>query len=313
MPHTSSADAARYTATDLIHALIHPTPASTFAHIGDAQLDALDQLAAIFQTAAQTNQISMDADTITISEGANELSTSEGAAGIAVHNPSIPLSSNLVYSVINPVTGQLQEYQHLIQGPDAPIWTKSFANELGCLAQEVALACPPELRTFFFISKNQVPAGHQVTYGQIISLIRPQKTETHRICLTIRGDHLEYPGAVSTPTAKLTTTKCLLNSTISTPGARFMGIDMQDFYLNTPMERYEYMRLPITLLSTEIIAQYHLNDLVTPDGWVYIKIHKGMYHLKQAGILANIRLQTHLATYGYYPTAGTPGLWKHHK
>jgi hypothetical protein len=36
-----------------------------------------------------------------------------------------------------------------------------------------------------------------------------------------------------------------------------------------------------------------------------------MYGLKQAGILANQRLQKHLATHGYFPTPKTPGLWKH--
>ncbi len=34
--------------------------------------------------------------------------------------------------------------------------------------------------------------------------------------------------------------------------------------------------------------------------------------LKQAGILANKRLQTHLAKYGYGPAERTPALWTHH-
>jgi hypothetical protein len=44
---------------------------------------------------------------------------------------------------------------------------------------------------------------------------------------------------------------------------------------------------------------------------VYVEIKKGMYGLKQAGIIANQRLTQHLAQYGYYPTPRTPGLWKH--
>ncbi len=40
----------------------------------------------------------------------------------------------------------------------------------------------------------------------------------------------------SMPTANLTTAKLLFNSTISTPGASFYGIDLANFYLNTPME-----------------------------------------------------------------------------
>jgi hypothetical protein len=44
---------------------------------------------------------------------------------------------------------------------------------------------------------------------------------------------------------------------------------------------------------------------------VYIEIRKGMYGLKQAGLLANQLLQTRLAPFGYYPARHTPGLWLH--
>jgi hypothetical protein len=35
--------------------------------------------------------------------------------------------------------------------------------------------------------------------------------------------------------ADLTTAKLLINSTISTPGTKFLGINLANFYLNTPM------------------------------------------------------------------------------
>jgi hypothetical protein len=44
---------------------------------------------------------------------------------------------------------------------------------------------------------------------------------------------------------------------------------------------------------------------------VYIEIKKGMYGLKQAGLLANQLLQTRLAPFGYYPARHTLGLWLH--
>jgi hypothetical protein len=47
------------------------------------------------------------------------------------------------------------------------------------------------------------------------------------------------------------------------------------------------------------------------DGWVYIEIRKGMYGLKQAGVLANQLLQKRLAPFGYYPARHTPGMWLH--
>jgi hypothetical protein len=42
-----------------------------------------------------------------------------------------------------------------------------------------------------------------------------------------------------------------------------------------------------------------------------MEICKGMYGLKQAGLIANVRLTAHLAKYGYTPTPRTPGLWCH--
>jgi hypothetical protein len=47
------------------------------------------------------------------------------------------------------------------------------------------------------------------------------------------------------------------------------------------------------------------------DGWVHIEIRKGMYGLKQAGLISSQLLQTCLAPFGYYPARHTPGLWPH--
>jgi hypothetical protein len=60
----------------------------------------------------------------------------------------------------------------------------------------------------------------------------------------------------------------------------------------------------------EIVQKYNLHALAF-DGWVYIEIRKGMYGLKQAGLLADQLLQTRLAPFGYYPACHTPGLWLH--
>ncbi len=80
------------------------------------------------------------------------------------------------------------------------------------------------------------------------------------------------------------------------PGAIFLGMDLANFYLNMPMPIPEYMRLRLDVIPNKIIVAYNLWDLVTADGWVYIAIHKGMYSLSQAGILANQLLECRLAT-----------------
>ena len=62
-------------------------------------------------------------------------------------------------------------------------------------------------------------------------------------------------------------------------------VDIKDFYLNSTLEDYEYMRLPVSVMPDKIIDLYNLHDLVC-DGYVYIKICGGMYRLPQAGRLA---------------------------
>jgi hypothetical protein len=139
---------------------------------------------------------------------------------------------------------------------------------------------------------------------------RPQKEEPNRTRLTAGGNLIDYPGDVSTPTADTTTAKMVINSTISTPNAKFMCADIKDFYLGTPMERFEYMQLPLALIPQEIVDEYDLTPLVH-KGHVYLKIGQGMYGLPQAGILANQLLTKRLEPQGYYQCRHAPGLWRH--
>jgi hypothetical protein len=217
-------------------------------------------------------------------------------------------------AVIDEVTGKSCEYRHLVtgnvNGHNKEEWETSFANELGRLANGIGTRMPTGTNTIAFIKKADVPADRAPTYGRIVVSVRPQKAEKYRTRLTVGGNLINYPFEVSTPTADLTTAKLLLNSIISTPNAKFLVTDIKDFYLNTKMERYEYMRLPVNVIPAEIMVQYNLQALIHKE-YIYIEIRKGMYGLPQAGKLANQQLTTHLAKYGYKPTEHTPGLWRH--
>jgi hypothetical protein len=82
----------------------------------------------------------------------------------------------------------------------------------------------------------------------------------------------------------------------------------KNYYIGTPMPRFEYMKMLLSRFPEEIVQHYNLNALAV-DGWVNIEIRKGMYGLKQAALLANQSLQTRLAPFGYYPAQHKPGLW----
>jgi len=88
-------------------------------------------------------------------------------------------------------------------------------------------------------------------------------------------------------------------------------MDTKNFYLNTPMVRYEYMHLKLADMQDDIIEHYKFRTVATPDGFVYCKIRKGMYGLPQAGIIAQELLAKRLKEHGYLQSKTTPGLWKH--
>ena len=90
-----------------------------------------------------------------------------------------------------------------------------------------------------------------------------------------------------------------------------MTLDIKNFYLKTPMKRYEYLRLKITTLPDEIIEEYKLKDKVDSKGYVYVEVRRGMYGLPHAGLIAQQLLEQRLQKHGYEQSKITPGFWKH--
>ena len=216
-------------------------------------------------------------------------------------------------AVLDGATGNLLEYRHLIKDPRyKEIWGVSFGDEIGRLAQGLK-GRVEGTNTIFFIHKHQVPYDRRkdVTYDRICCNVRPEKADPNRTRLTAGGNLINHPGDCGTPTADLLTVKMLLNSIVSTPGAKFMGIDIKNFYLNTPMARYEYLKMKIEHFPEDVIEEYNLREKVTPDGYLYVEVRKGMYGLPQAGILAQELLEKRLKAKGYRQSKLTPGFWKH--
>ena len=121
--------------------------------------------------------------------------------------------------------------------------------------------------------------------------------------LTVGGDRLSYPSDARSPAASLIEAKVLFNSTISDAdkGARFISADIKDFFLAAPMDDPEYMRIHSKYFFEDIRAQYNIEDKIASDGFIYVRINKGMYGLKQAAVLAYNGLVRNLKPHGYYP------------
>ena len=219
-------------------------------------------------------------------------------------------------AVLDDETGDLLEYRQLINHPKyRREWSKSFGNEIESLAQGM----PGRVQgteTFFFIKCESIPVDRRkdVTYARIVCNVRPEKVnEPNRTRITVGGDKINYPYEVATTptTADLLTVKFLLNSILSTPGAKFCSIDIKNFYLCTPLKRYEYVRMNIRDFPDDVIERYKLNKLVNKDGMVFVEIRRGMYGLPQAGLLSQELLEKRLNKHGYVQSDRTPGLWTH--
>jgi hypothetical protein len=175
----------------------------------------------------------------------------------------------------------------------------------------LSMALTPFQQTFK--GKSEVPQNKKVTYANFICDYRPLKTEPHRVRLTVGGDKLDCEYDAGSPAASLLESKLIMNSTISDAhkGARFLSADLKDHFLASPMEETEYMRIHSCYFLKDITDQYNIKDFIDDDGYVYVKIKKGMYSLKQAVILAYKHLVNILKPYSYSPCPNTTGLWKH--
>jgi hypothetical protein len=130
---------------------------------------------------------------------------------------------------------------------------------------------PSGTDTMFFIPVTAIPKDKKGTYLCIVAAYCPEKENLCRIHFTCGGDRIIYLGDVSTKTADLATVKIHPNSVISTPCARYMTANLKDFYLNTPMDSFEYMHVPIDIIPDSIMDEYKLHDHIH-NGYVYVEI-----------------------------------------
>ena len=205
------------------------------------------------------------------------------------------------------------EYRHLVKHPNhKKLWGGAFGKDVGRLAQGLP-GIVKGTDTLNFIFKIEIPANRfkDVTYACIICNYRPEKKDPNRCRITVGGHSTNYPGDCGTPTANLITAKLLLNSVISTKGAKFMILDISKFYLMTFLKRKEYVRMELSDFPEKVIEHYNLREKVTPDGFLYVVIKRGMYGLPQSVILAQTLLEKRLNAYGYHQNRFTPDLWTH--
>jgi len=188
-----------------------------------------------------------------------------------------------------------------LKGPDKLLWEKAHGEEIIRLI---------ESQTGRFIHRHEMPSDRKATYynPQCKTKVKADGIQ-RRVRGTAGGDQVEYPGVTAAYTAHLETIRVLLNSIVS-EHASILTADIKDFYLGTPLDRKEYMRINLKHIPLDVQQKYNIADMVHNDH-ILMEISKGIYGLPQAGKLAQDRLISHLATHGYIQCVNTPCLFVH--
>ena len=332
LPSTSDADYLQQAADDILSILAKPTPTLPYLESGPELRSAIAKTAVLLhRSLKKPPSLLKTIDSLaTFSSESPNISHAGHHVSLPRVQPPLPpfphspfkqcalqhiiateIFQPSVHHIYNKVTGKRETPETLLNGPDKDIWNKAVSNEIGRLTKgNIHGVSYTEMMEF--IPKSCVPTNRDVTYASMVFDFRPLKSEPYRCRIVAGGDKLTYDADASSPATSMLETKILLNSVISDArhGAKFMSADLKDFFLATPMSTPEYMRLQMKLIPEDIQSKYNLRALA-PKGYVYIRIIKGIYGLKQAALLAYQQLVTFLQPNGYLPVPNTVGMWKH--
>ena len=155
-------------------------------------------------------------------------------------------------------TGKLLNYRQLMRSvKHRQAWSLSSANKFEQLANGIGGRINNPTNTIELICQHEVPTERMkdVTYGQFVCMVRTEQAEPNQTCFTVGGDRINYPGKVATPTTEMLVAKMLFNSVISTKGARFMTMNISNFYLMTPFHHPKFIRVKLSDIPDEVIEE----------------------------------------------------------
>ena len=87
----------------------------------------------------------------------------------------------------------------------------------------------------------------------VVCEVRPQKEDPNRT---------RYQGDIGTPIGSLNLVMLVINSVLYCCNARFVCFDLKNFYLQTPMDQPDYLRIILSDIPQEFIEEYNPTQLV---------------------------------------------------
>ena len=162
----------------------------------------------------------------------------------------------------------------------AETWQTAFGKDFGGMTQDDNKTGQKGTNAMFVMShkaiKQALENKKKFTYGNPLVDYRPQKDDPHRIRITAGGNLITYESSPSVRTADLDTAKLHWNSVISTPNARYMCLDIKNFYLTAKLDYYKYMKMPLDLFPEWTQKQYDLKKLAL-NGYVHLEMRRAVW------------------------------------
>jgi hypothetical protein len=190
------------------------------------------------------------------------ISSHKYPSAFITHWASSACTINRAASVLDENMGDFPEWHQLHNHPTlSATWNISYANELGRLCQCIGTSpnegkCVKGTNTLFPIPYDKIPSDRrrEITYSKVVCKVRPEKGDVaNRTRITIGGNNIMYPGDLGTPTGSIELVKLLINSVLSQRNARLATMDLKNFYLNTPLNQPEYVRIKLADIPLEFI------------------------------------------------------------
>lgn len=301
----------------------HGNTRQPHAPLPDAVRTTLQELNDVFK--APPNDLVTTASTVTLTEPNSPEDAHTTPGGVGGPAPPIPrrskrqrkrphhLASSITHhraltAMAMDDKGNKLRYESAMQSSEGAQWEAGANKEFDRLVLET--------RTGEWIQQAAVPRDRKVSYynPQLSRKRRPEADFPggieYRVRGTYGGDRGDYQGPTTAETADITTVKLLLNDVISDPEGKWLTTDVCDYYLGTPMDSPEYMRVPVKYIPLATQRKHNLETLIH-NGAVIMQLNKGIYGLKQAGRLAQQRMIKHLAAHGYTQSEHTPCLFTH--
>ena len=93
----------------------------------------------------------------------------------------------------------------------------------------------------------------------VVCEVKPHKEDPNRTRITVAGSQICHYGDLGTPTGSLALVKLIISSVLLRHNARFFPFDLKNFYLQTPLDKSEYVRIKFSDIPQKFNEKYDLS------------------------------------------------------